>query len=178
MRTITSLFSEKKGSVIVQTAAIVIMIMLPFSVVYQFGRVLIIASGTHDAVRNSIISTVSENYYNSFDGMREGNSGAYIRDNSGNWQGIVNSGTAVQSLIQTLQLKNSDNGLQSISDTGSLNYGISDLSISVKNAELRSNSIKLSVYAAYILDVPVDFFLIKFQLHLPMTVNAKFEQLF
>jgi hypothetical protein len=174
-----TILAVKKGSVLVQTAVTVFFMMFLFSIIYQYGRLTIIAAGTRDAVRSAVISTVNANCFTAFYGMRDGNSGAYKRDANGVWHDAMDSGTAGQDLITLLGLKSSNGTYKKLDSDGVTSYSISSLEVTMANAAFASNSSKLSAHASYTLSIPVTIFLVKVQtLSFSMTADAQFEQNF
>jgi hypothetical protein len=170
---------DKRGSVTVQTAGIIIIVMLLFSIVYTYAKTTVIASGIRDNVRNAVIQTVTANYYNTYAGMREGNTGAYQLDNDSTWQDCADAGNIGQSLKNLLKLTEAAGFLQKIDADSSLQYSISDMNVKVLNSDFDSNSKRLKIHATYTLNIPVSFFVVETQpISIPMNAEAEIEEKF
>ena len=57
--------------------AITLSLVMIFTGISEYFRLMIVAQGVRDAVQAAVISTVVENYDDVYHGVREGYSGAY-----------------------------------------------------------------------------------------------------
>lgn len=170
--------SDRRGAVLVQAAAAVLSMMIVFSLAYQYGRVLLISSGVKNEIKNAAITAITDNYYPSFNGMREGNSGAYALS-GGSFKSTLNEGNIKQYLCINHQLTASGSVLQKNEDDGSLQFSISDINVSYKNGSLASNKDKLKTTVFYTINIPVKFFVGNpLTFSFPESAEVEFEQKF
>lgn len=175
---LNDLLADKKGSVIVSAAAMVFSMMFVFSLVYQYARLCIIPAGVRDTVRNIVTGSVTDNFYNTYDGMCSGTTGAYAYSGYF-WSDSSELGDLESKLKSELSLTASSGTLEKLNSDGSLQYSISDFSAGVENSGFASNNSRLSVHAEYTLSVPVTFFLVKVPpVQISMSADAKIEEKF
>lgn len=154
---IKNILLSKSGSILVQTAGIALSMMILFSFVYQFSRVILISGGVKEEVQNSAISAVTENYYPSFNGMREGNSGAYILS-GGAWNSCLNESNIKSYLISNYSLTSAGDTLEKNEQDGSLQYSISNINASYENCDFATNDNSLKATVDYTINIPIKFF--------------------
>lgn len=157
-KAITAL-KDKRGSSMPLAVAITLSLIIIFSGVSEYLRLLIIAQGVRDAVQAAIISTVVENYDDVYHGAREGYSGGY-RPIAGNFDESVDYGDIYDRLDDILSL--SPNGSYHEKKTlgGNLEFRIWDLSVDIRNAPLAAGdnpSARFEADAVIMLEVPVSF---------------------
>lgn len=178
MKRLYNIFFDKSGSVLINTAAVLFLMAIIFSLVYQFGRILIISSGVKEEVRNAAITAIADNYYPSFNGMREGNSGAY-RLTENNWTDDINSEDIKNSLAGNYSFNQSGNTLLMYDSDGKLQYSISAVTALYKNASFASDDNNLTVNVSYTINVPVKFLNVPLTtFSFPSSVSVAFEKKF
>ncbi|MFA9399294.1 MAG: hypothetical protein ACERKV_13650, partial [Clostridiaceae bacterium] len=68
MKNIKRILKEKTGNALPLACAIVLSLILIFSVVAEYMRLQIIAKGVRDALQTSVISVASQNYDDVYNG--------------------------------------------------------------------------------------------------------------
>lgn len=71
------IFQDKKAESTPLTIALVLGILIIFSVMAEFFRLGIIVQGVRDTLQTSVISVATSNYNELYNGLREGYSGGY-----------------------------------------------------------------------------------------------------
>lgn len=154
------LLKEKRGNALPLACAIVMVIILIFSVISEYMRLQIIAKGVRDALQTSVIAAAAQNYDYLYNGLREGYSGAYTLSSSDTWESKINQGDVYAYLDNLLNLNK--NGEYHIKLTGDKEeYKLSDLKINIINAPLApqnpDSSDKFQIEAYIHLEVPLSF---------------------
>jgi len=159
MRKARRLLRSKKGFSAPWTVVIAISALLFFVVVWQYMRLMTIASGVKDAVQSAVISTSVANYANVYNGIREGYSGGYTLSGS-SWRQKVSKGNIYGRLDDLLGLsQRGDKHIKYNSD--GIEYCVYDLSVSVDNAPLAPSSTRnigqFEATSTIMLEVPLSF---------------------
>jgi hypothetical protein len=130
--------------------------MLIFTVIAEYLRLKIIAKGVRDGVQSSMISVVTNNWDNNFNGLRQGYAGGYTLSGS-DWNSDIDNGAVYAELSNLLGLQRS--GAEYVKYAGSQKeYAIYDLSVNVKNTPFRGNeNDEFSADAYIVLRVPLEF---------------------
>ncbi|HKM33968.1 MAG TPA: hypothetical protein VJY54_04400, partial [Lachnospiraceae bacterium] len=68
---------NNKGNGFPLAVAITLCLILIFTGISEYFRLMIIAKGVRDAMQSAVISTVNDNYNDVYHGVREGYSGGY-----------------------------------------------------------------------------------------------------
>lgn len=71
------IFKDKNGSGFPLIIAITLSLLIVFTGISEYFRLMIVAQGVRDALQAAVISTVNDNYDDVYHGVREGYSGAY-----------------------------------------------------------------------------------------------------
>nr|WP_246543190.1 hypothetical protein [Fusibacter paucivorans] len=125
-----------------------------FTVISEYLRLQIIASGVRDALQSSVIAVATENYDEVYNGLREGYSGGYQLSETDQWEEQVDSGAVLMKLSDKLGL---------IEGTkyagGYMEYQLSDLDIQINNATFATsdNDSRFEAEAWVTLTVPLSF---------------------
>ena len=123
---------NKRGLGNLLAIVLVLCILLVASVVWEYMRLMIIAGGVRDAVQSSIISVGTTNYYEVYNGLREGYSGGYSLGGD-HWEEAFSIGDIYQQLDTTLGL--SRQGGRHIKNAGeTMEYAVWGLDVSIINA--------------------------------------------
>ena len=77
MEKIKRIFKDKNGSGFPLIIAITLSLLIVFTGISEYFRLMIVAQGVRDALQAAVISTVNDNYDDVYHGVREGYSGAY-----------------------------------------------------------------------------------------------------
>jgi hypothetical protein len=143
-----------EGNAALFAIVIVLALSLLFSVVSEYLRLQIIASGVRDALESSVISVATENYADVYNGLREGYSGGYALNQSDIWEEQFTTGDVMANLIGRLGLVV---GFKYVGDV--LEYRLSDLEIQVLNTPFApsGNGVKFESEAKITLEVSHSF---------------------
>lgn len=156
---IKKLFQNKRGGGNLLAIVVVISILLISCSVYEYLRLVIIASGVRDAVQSSIISVATTNYDEVYNGLREGYSGGYTLDGD-YWEESLDIGDIYGQLDSTLGLaRQSGRHVKYAGET--LEYSLWGLEVDIKNASFAPSSAdaadKFLAEATIELEVPLSF---------------------
>lgn len=173
VKNIKRILKEKRGNSLPLACAIVMALILIFSVVSEYMRLQIIVKGIRDALETSVISVASQNYDDVYNGLREGYSGGYTLSSSNIWKSKLDTGDVYSYLDNLLGLEK--NGAYHIKFTSKeAEYKLSDLKINVINAPLApsnpNSSSKFQAQAIIHLEVPLSFGWDKLP---PLQINLK-----
>ncbi|PHS29909.1 MAG: hypothetical protein COA82_12130 [Alkaliphilus sp.] len=148
-----NILRNKDGNAAILACAIVICLMLLFSVISEYFRLKIIAEGVRSAVQSSVISVAVQNYDEVFTTLREGYSGAFELD-GGSWKSRVDKGSVMSNLSDFLGLVN---GRRYSGQR--LEYEISNLDVNILNTTFAdtSNSETFKAEVFWNLEVPLSF---------------------
>ena len=118
------------------TIAVTFCLLLVFCGISEYFRVSIIAKGVRDAVQQSVISVVNDNFDDVYHAVREGYAAGYFPSDEA-WEESLDTGNVYTQLALTLGLESTGDGYASYAgDT--LEYTISDLSVTLSNNGLAS----------------------------------------
>lgn len=173
VKNVKRLLKEKGGNALPLACAIVMALILLFSVVSEYMRLQIIAKGVRNALQTSVIAVASENYDDVYNGLREGYSGGYTLSSNNIWESKLNTGDVYAYLDNLLGLEK--NGIYHIKLTGKeTEYKLSDMKINVINTPLApsnpNNLPKFQVEVYIHLEVPLSFAWDKLP---PLQINLK-----
>ena len=145
---------NQEGNAALFAVVMVLALALLFSVVSEYLRLQIIASGVRDALESSVISVATENYADVYNGLREGYSGGYALNQSDRWEEQFTTGDVMANLSQTLGL---ESGVKYTGDV--LEYRLSDLDIQILNTPFApgGNAVKFESEAKITLEVPLSY---------------------
>lgn len=158
IRNFKKVLTNKKGQSFPMTIAITLIILLFIVVISEYFRLMIIAQGVRDALQDSVISTVTENYADVYHGVREGYSGGY-QPSAETFQESLNYGSIYVRLADVLGMDYA-NGLIKASSTNELQFELYDLQVTIRNAPFASSDDENSRFEAdaqIVLDIPVRF---------------------
>jgi hypothetical protein len=139
--------------------AITIALVMIFTGISEYLRLLVIAQGVRDAVQSSVIATVTENYGNVYHGAREGYSGAY-QPMAGDFEESLDYGDIYRRLSKVLKLTRSGGYYAKQYQNGSMEFRVWGLSVSIKNAPYARSDTASARFIADCtiqLEVPVSF---------------------
>lgn len=152
------LFQSKRGDGNLLAIVVVISILLISCSVYEYVRLMLIASGVRDAVQSSVISVATTNYDEVYNGLREGYSGGYTLDGE-YWDESLDIGDIYGQLDNTLGLsRQSGRHVKYAGET--LEYSLWGLEVDIKNAPFAPSSTaadKFLAEATIELEVPLSF---------------------
>lgn len=141
------------------TLAIVLVVIILSCAVFEYMRLMVIASGVRDAVQSAVIDVATENWDDAYNGLREGYSGGYTLSGT-DWVVKLDSGDVYSRLESTLGVKKENS--KYVKYTGpDVEYTLSDLSVSMQNSPLAPASTggisQLSATGTVDVEVPLSF---------------------
>lgn len=151
--------SNNKGSGFPLAVAITLCLVMIFTGITEYFRLMIVAQGVRDALQDAVISTVSDNYDDVYHGVREGYSGGY-QPIASEFEESIDYGDIYDRLDRILGLDQSGEDYVKTTSEGKQEFKIWDLEIEILNAPLASGDIagQRFVIDSYImLEVPVSF---------------------
>ncbi len=135
----------------------VCLIML-FVAILEVTRVNTIYIGIRDAVESSITTTATSNSYNTYHGVREGNSGAYTPDGAGGWTKTVTTADVVYKLRSLLNLKSQGGGYVHLySGRTDYEYKIYNIHVEAIITPLGDNTQQSKYLTTCVVEVPLSF---------------------
>lgn len=75
---IRNVLRNKKGEAAVLTVALILGLLLLLCAIAEFFRLAVIVQGVRDGLQQSVITVVTTNYDETYNGLREGYSGGYM----------------------------------------------------------------------------------------------------
>lgn len=139
--------------------AVTLVLLIIFAGASEYLRLLIIAQGVRDAVQSAVISTVTENYNNVYQGAREGYSGAF-QPTGGNFDESIDYGDIYRRLASVLGLTRDGTSYVKLLSCGSTEFRIWGLSVDIQNAPFAQADTageRFVVTGTIELEVPVSF---------------------
>lgn len=159
MTTLRYLLSNRSGNAFPLAITLALSIIIISCGIFEYMRLMIIASGVRDAVQSSIISVSTENYDEVYNGLREGYAGGYELSGS-NWLANIDTGDVYDQLDNTLGLQY-ENGYHVKYAGEKVEYSLSGLSVNIINASFApSNGESAGSFlaeATVLLEVPLSF---------------------
>ena len=140
--------------------AITLILIMIFTGVSEYFRLMIVAQGVRDALQDAVISTVTENYSNVYHGVREGDSGGY-QPMAEDFDEALDYGDIYDKMDTILGLT-VENGyhVKSASDTSETQFKIWGLDVDIENAPLAAADHagnRFTIDSTIMLEVPVSF---------------------
>ncbi len=178
IKKIFKILKDEKGTTTPFLLAIILAIILISTVAYEYMRLLITATAIRDNVQSAVIESVTDNWDNSYQGLREGYSGAYTY--SDNWNELYSKGNVYLRLQRNLGVVNeSGTYVKYIDDF--VEYKISNLNVNVTNTEFAPNSSnieQLNISGTVDITVPMSYSFVSRDMEITMRLNAKFTPKF
>lgn len=151
------LLKGKRGDGFPLTVAVTLCLLLIFCGISECFRVTIIAQGVRDAVQQSIISTINDNYDDVYHAVREGYAAGYMPTDDESWEESIDTGNIYAQLALTLGLTSTGDSYESYAGD-ELEYTLSDLHVTLSNNGLASgDSEGYLADATLVLEVPTSF---------------------
>ncbi len=140
--------------------AITLVLVMIFTGISEYFRLVIVAQGVRDALQDAVISTVVENYDDVYHGVREGYSGGY-QPIAKDFEESIDYGNIYDKIDNILGLS-VENGyhIKGVSDTTEMQFRKWNLNVDIENAPLATadragNRFKID--STIMLEVPVSF---------------------
>ncbi|MEG1577792.1 MAG: hypothetical protein RR336_03395 [Oscillospiraceae bacterium] len=151
------LLRGKRGDGFPLTIAVTLCLLLIFCGISEYFRVTIIAQGVRDAVQQSVISTVNDNFDEVYHSVREGYAAGYFPTEDESWEESLDTGNIYAQLATTLGLTSTGSGYASYAGE-KLEYTISALDVTLSNNGLASGESEgYLADATLVLEVPSGF---------------------
>lgn len=169
---IKRILTNKSGSGFPLIIAIALALIIIFTGISEYFRLVIVAQGVRDAVQTAVISTVNDNYDDVYHGVREGYSGAY-QPYAGDFEESLDYGDIYDRLDGILGLSSNGGYHEKRTPDGKLEFKVWNLDVDIRNAPLASDdqaSARFEADSTILLEVPVSF---GGQLLPPMTIKVK-----
>lgn len=150
---------DKAGNSFPLIIAVTLALIMIFTGISEYFRLMIIAQGVRDAVQDAVISTVNDNYDDVYHGVREGYSGGY-QPVADDFQESLNYGDVYGRLDSILGLNQSGGYHIKTTSDNKVEFRIWDLDVVIRNAPLASGDIASSRFridSTIMLEVPVSF---------------------
>ena len=140
--------------------AITLVLVMIFTGISEYFRLMIVAEGVRDALQDAVIATVTENYDDVYHGVREGYSGGY-QPMAADFEESLDYGDIYDKMDTILGLT-LENGyhVKSASDTTETQFKIWGLDVDIENAPLASadrEGNRFKIDSSIELSVPVSF---------------------
>ncbi|WP_294852408.1 hypothetical protein [uncultured Oscillibacter sp.] len=138
------------------TIAVTLCLLLIFCWISEYFRMTLIAQGVRNALQQSVISAINDNYDDVYHSVREGYAAGWMPTDDA-WEESVDTGNIYVTLASTLGL--TSDGTSYIKHSGDeVEYSISGLTVNVSNNNLASGeSDGFVADAAITLEVPTEF---------------------
>ncbi len=159
MEKIKRIIKDKRAASFPLIIAITLSLVLIFSGISEYFRLMIVAQGVRDAVQAAVISTVNDNYDDVYHGVREGYSGAY-QPIASDFEENFDYGDIYNRLDNILGLRQSSGYHEKRTSEDKLEFRIWGLSVNIKNAPFATGDQSLARFQAdstIMLEVPVSF---------------------
>ena len=151
--------NNNKGSGFPLAVAIALCLIMIFTGISEYFRLIIIAQGVRDALQSAVISTVNDNYDEVYHGVREGYSGGYQPFES-EFEETLDYGDIYDRLVHILGLTENEEKYIKITSEGKTECILSDLDVEIQNLPLGGGNTggqKFRIDSLIILEVPVSF---------------------
>ena len=159
VKKVWNVLRNNKGSGFPLAVAVTLCLVMIFSGISEYFRLMIVAQGVRDALQDAVISTVSDNYDDVYHGVREGYSGGY-QPIASDFEESIDYGDIYERLDRILGLEQSDGEHMKQDREGNLQFKIWDLEVDIRNAPLARGDIagqRFEVDSTIMLEVPVSF---------------------
>ena len=156
---VKKILSNNRGSGFPLAVAITLCLVMIFTGISEYFRLMIVAQGVRDALQSAVISTVSDNYDDVYHGVREGYSGGYQPIDT-DFEESFDYGDVYDRLDGILGLNQLGYDHIKITNESKTEFKIWDLNVDIQNAPLASGDIhqqRFKVDSSIMLEVPVSF---------------------
>jgi hypothetical protein len=151
--------TNNKGSGFPLAVAVALCLVIIFTGISEYFRLIITAQGVRDALQDAVISTVSENYKDVYHGVREGYSGGYLPNGDG-FTETINYGDIYKKMDTVLGLNENSGYHTKTTNEGKTEFKIWDLRVEIQNAPLAGGDVsgqRFEINSSIMLEVPVSF---------------------
>jgi len=159
MQRLKRTFHDNRGASFPLIIAVTLCLVMIFTGISEYFRLLIVAQGVRDAVQTAVIATVNDNYDDVYHGVREGYSGAY-QPTAEDFQESLDYGDIYGRLDEVLGLDTKGGYHVKITSEEKIEFQIWNLVVDIKNAPIAIGDRASSRFVAdstIMLEVPVSF---------------------
>lgn len=154
MQRVKKKLSSQQGMSIYLLALILFIVLaIIFAGLSEYTRISMICTSIRTNVEKAITTTATSNAYNTYHGVREGNSGAYEPNGSGGWSETVTTADVVYKLKSLMNLKYKDGGYIHNNKDG-LEFKISNINVEAEITPLGNNKIQSTYHTTCVVEVP------------------------
>ncbi len=125
---------DKRGASSPMTIALVLGLLLFICAIWEFFRLGIIVQGVREGLQEAVIAVVVSNYDDTYNGLREGYSGGYRRED-GQWVEMIDYDDVYRRLDRLLGTQEEGGYHVKVCD-GGFEYRISGLILEIENVPL------------------------------------------
>lgn len=151
------ILNDSSGDGFPLTVAVTLGLMMLLLVIIQYARLMITASGVQDAMQEAVISTINDNYADVYHAAREGYAAGY-QPYDGGFVESLQYGNIYGRLDSLLGLQQDGVYHVRVSESGNVEYRISNLQIQINNNGLASGATSSFEATAIVdLEVPIQF---------------------
>lgn len=167
---------ERRGDILIHGIVWMFIIFVLFVALMEFTRVQLISTGIRDAVEQAVTSVAINNAYNSYNGIREGNSGAYELSGDDSWRENISTIDVQNKLIGLLHLQTKNGVMIKPNPEGeSYEFKISELNVMPDNAQFASNERKARYRATCRVEIP---FSLGFEMFPPVVIHMDHKSVY
>ncbi|MGL4790626.1 MAG: hypothetical protein ACRCW1_04370 [Anaerotignaceae bacterium] len=168
-----SILKNNKGSGYPLVVVVTLILVMVFTGITEYLRLMIIAQGVRDTLQDAVIATVTENYNEVYHGVREGYSGGY-QPLEEDFTQTLDYGDIYYKIDTVLGLEvENDYHIKTTKDTQEMQFRIWDLEVYIKNAPFATYDTqeeRFKIESSIMLEVPVSF---GGELIAPMKIKVK-----
>lgn len=139
---------EKDGNMYIYSALLMMCAMMMFAAVYEVMHIFAVVQGVRDATGQAVVAAATDNSYNAFVGLKEGNT----------YASAVTTDDVKSHLSKLLSLDNKDGTLEK-NINGVWQYSIKSLSVEYTNADMAqdTNMVTLNFTTTLVLEISIRF---------------------
>lgn len=159
MEKLKHILKNKSGSGFPLIIAVTLSLVIIFTGISEYFRLMIVAQGVRDAMQAAVISTVVENYDDVYHGVREGYSGAY-QPIAQDFEESLDYGDIYDRLDSVLGLSYSGSYHEKRTSDGKLEFKVWNLKVDIRNTPFASGdqaAARFEADSTIMLEVPVSF---------------------
>lgn len=175
LRKVQSKLRQKKGASLILAIVLLAILFLTLIYMMEYRRVRIISAGVRNAMEQAVTSVAINNAYNSFNGVREGNSGAYELTGE-DWREKISTIDVQNKLVGLLHLQSKNGVFISPNPEGnSYEFAISQVDVIPDNAEFASNEKQAKYLASCRVEIP---FSLGFDAFPPLVIRMEHQSVY
>lgn len=165
---------KRKGSINFLIISVMIILILLGLVMMEFTRLITTVNFARSAVEKAVMSVVTENYYNAYQGMREGYTSTSKKKKDAFKD--VSSSDVIGRLSSDIKASKSGSKIEKSSD--GLLYEIKDISVNVSKVTNKQKEMVFSIETRFILVIPLRIGGFDMDIRLHQKVKSTFIPIF